>query len=206
MASSSRHGAGAGIGASDREYELAGGSVVATADDVYAGAEMIVKVKEPQVVERARLRAGPGAVHLPASCARPAAMCRPRCRRRDVHRLRNGHAKPAAACRCSRRCLEVAGRMSVQAAAHSLERAHGGCGMLLGGVPGVPPAKIVILGAGVVGSNAAQMAVGTGALVVVIDRQRRCAAPHRPSARCASDDGLLDRDNVERAGAARRSS
>ena len=161
--------AGAGIGAADADYELAGATVVASADEVYASADMIVKVKEPQVIERARLR--PRQVlftylHLaadPAQCKdliASGAIC---IAYETV--TQNGGGLPLLA-----PMSEVAGRMSVQAAAHCLERAHGGCGMLLGGVPGVPPARIVILGAGVVGSNAAQMAVGTGAQVVVIDR------------------------------------
>jgi len=161
--------AGAGIGAADSEYEQAGATIVGGADEVFARAEMIVKVKEPQAVERARLR--PRQVlftylHLapdPQQCkelVESGAVC---IAYETV--TSNGGGLPLLA-----PMSEVAGRMSVQAAAHSLERAHGGRGMLLGGVPGVAPAKVVILGAGVVGSNAAQMAVGTGAQVVVIDR------------------------------------
>jgi alanine dehydrogenase len=161
--------AGAGIGAADAEYEKAGATIVGSADEVFARADMIVKVKEPQAVERARLR--PGQVlftylHLapdPQQCkelVESGAVC---IAYETV--TQNGGGLPLLA-----PMSEVAGRMSIQAAAHSLERAHGGRGMLLGGVPGVAPAKIVILGAGVVGSNAAQMAVGTGAQVVVIDR------------------------------------
>jgi len=161
--------AGAGIGASDAEYEQAGGRILPGAAEVFAAAEMIVKVKEPQGVERARLLPGQllfTYLHLapdPQQCkelVESGAVC---IAYETV--TQNGGGLPLLA-----PMSEVAGRMSVQAAAHSLERAHGGCGMLLGGVPGVPPAKVVILGAGVVGSNAAQMAVGTGAQVVVIDR------------------------------------
>jgi alanine dehydrogenase len=162
-------GAGAGIGAGDGEYEQAGAALVAGPEEVFAQAEMIVKVKEPQAAERARLR--PGQVlftylHLapdPQQCrelVQSGAVC---IAYETV--TQNGGGLPLLA-----PMSEVAGRMAVQAAAHSLERAHGGRGILLGGVPGVGPAKIVILGAGVVGSNAAQMAVGTGAQVVVIDR------------------------------------
>jgi len=161
--------AGAGIGAADADYELAGATIVDSADEVFARAEMIVKVKEPQALERSRLR--PGQVlftylHLapdPQQCkelVESGAFC---IAYETV--TQNAGGLPLLA-----PMSEVAGRMSIQAAAHSLERAHGGRGMLLGGVPGVAPAKIVILGAGVVGSNAAQMAVGTGAQVVVIDR------------------------------------
>jgi len=160
--------AGAGIGASDAEYEQAGGRILPGAAEVFAAAEMIVKVKEPQGVERARLLPGQllfTYLHLapdPQQCkelVESGAVC---IAYETV--TQNGGGLPLLA-----PMSEVAGRMSVQAAAHSLERAHGGRGMLLGGVPGVPPAKVVILGAGVVGSNAAQMAVGTGAQVVVID-------------------------------------
>jgi alanine dehydrogenase len=161
--------AGAGIGAADGEYERAGASIVGGADEVFARAEMIVKVKEPQAVERARLRPGQllfTYLHLapdPLQCkelVETGAIC-------IAYETVTG---PGGGLPLLAPMSEVAGRMSVQAAAHSLERAHGGCGMLLGGVPGVAPAKVVILGAGVVGSNAAQMAVGTGAQVVVIDR------------------------------------
>jgi alanine dehydrogenase len=161
--------AGAGIGATDAEYVQAGAQIVDGADEVFARADMIVKVKEPQALERARLR--PGQVlftylHLapdPQQCKElvdSGAIC---IAYETV--TQHGGGLPLLA-----PMSEVAGRMSIQAAAHSLERAHGGRGMLLGGVPGVAPAKVVILGAGVVGSNAAQMAVGTGAQVVVIDR------------------------------------
>ena len=162
-------GAGAGIGAGDGEYEQAGAALVAGAEEVFAKAEMIVKVKEPQAAERARLR--PGQVlftylHLapdPQQCKELVASGAVCIAYETV--TQNGGGLPLLA-----PMSEVAGRMAVQAAAHSLERAHGGRGMLLGGVPGVGPARIVILGAGVVGSNAAQMAVGSGAQVVVIDR------------------------------------
>lgn len=161
--------AGAGIGAADAEYEQGGASIVSNADEVFGRAGMIVKVKEPQAVERLRLRPGQllfTYLHLapdPQQCKElleSGAVC---IAYETV--TQNGGGLPLLA-----PMSEVAGRMSVQAAAHSLERAHGGRGMLLGGVPGVPPAKVVILGAGVVGSNAAQMAAGTGAQVVVIDR------------------------------------
>lgn len=162
-------GAGAGIGAADAEYRQAGATIAGTADEVFGEAGMIVKVKEPQSAERARLK--PNQVlftylHLapdPQQCeelVESGAIC---IAYETV--TQNGGGLPLLA-----PMSEVAGRMSVQAAAHSLERAHGGRGILLGGVPGVGPAKIVILGAGVVGSNAAQMAVGTGAQVTVIDR------------------------------------
>lgn len=162
-------GAGAGIGADDAQYRQAGAEIVDDAQTVFARAQMIVKVKEPQAQERARLQPGQllfTYLHLapdPQQCKElidSGAVC---IAYETV--TQHGGGLPLLA-----PMSEVAGRMSVQAAAHSLERAHGGRGMLLGGVPGVAPAKVVILGAGVVGSNAAQMAVGTGAHVVVIDR------------------------------------
>jgi alanine dehydrogenase len=161
--------AGAGIGASDADYEKAGAKIAATAADVFAAAEMIVKVKEPQAQERAMLRKDQVLftyLHLapdPDQCTdlvKSGAVC---IAYETV--TQTGGGLPLLA-----PMSEVAGRMAIQAGAHSLERAHGGMGVLLGGVAGVPPAKIVILGAGVVGTNAAQMAVGTGANVVVIDR------------------------------------
>ena len=163
------HNAGSGIGASDAEYEKAGAGIVQGADEVFARADMVVKVKEPQAAERAQLRPGQllfTYLHLapdPQQCKElvdSGAVC---IAYETVTQAGGGLPLLAP-------MSEVAGRMSVQAAAHSLERAHGGRGILLGGVPGVAPAKIVILGAGVVGSNAAQIAVGTGAQVVVIDR------------------------------------
>jgi alanine dehydrogenase len=161
--------AGAGIGAADADYERAGATLVAGADEVFARAEMIVKVKEPQAIERARLREGQilfTYLHL----APDPQQCRELVESGAICIAYETVTSAAGGLPLLAPMSEVAGRMSVQAAAHSLERAHGGSGMLLGGVPGVPPAKVVILGAGVVGSNAAQMAVGTGAQVVVIDR------------------------------------
>ena len=161
--------AGRGIGAADLVYEKAGASIVAGAADVFARAEMIVKVKEPQAAERKMLRSGQilfTYLHLapdPEQCAdliESGAVC---IAYETVTQAGGGLPLLAP-------MSEVAGRMAVQAGAHCLEKEAGGMGILLGGVAGVPPAKIVILGAGVVGSNAAQIAVGSGARVVVIDR------------------------------------
>jgi alanine dehydrogenase len=162
-------GAGHGIGASDAAYAQFGAEVVSSAEAVFAAADMIIKVKEPQARERAMLREGQilfTYLHLapdPDQCAdlvKSNAIC---IAYETVTQAGGGLPLLAP-------MSEVAGRMSIQAGAHCLERAHGGKGILLGGVAGVPPAKIVILGGGVVGSNAAQIAVGTGAQVVVIDR------------------------------------
>jgi alanine dehydrogenase len=169
-------GAGAGIGASDDAYRAAGAQVLPEASAIFAAADMIVKVKEQQAPERALLREGQilfTYLHLapdPQQCAdliRSNAVCIAY----ETVTQRGGGLPLLAP------MSEVAGRMSIQAGAFCLERAHGGAGTLLAGVAGLPSGKIVILGAGVVGSNAAQMAVGTGAQVVVIDRMStRCGA------------------------------
>jgi alanine dehydrogenase len=161
--------AGAGIGVTDAVYEKAGARIAAGPDEVFASTDMIVKVKEPQAVEIRRLR--PGQVlftylHL----APDPEQCRGLVDSGAVCIAYETVTQPGGGLPLLAPMSEVAGRMAVQAGAHSLEKAHGGMGILLGGVAGVPPAKIVILGAGVVGSNAAQIAVGTGAIVVVIDR------------------------------------
>ncbi len=161
--------AGAGIGASDADYQKAGATIAATAADVFARAEMIVKVKEPQAVERAMLRPGQllfTYLHL----APDPDQCKELMQSGAVCIAYETVTQPGGGLPLLAPMSEVAGRMAIQAGAYSLERAHGGMGVLLGGVAGVPPAKIVILGAGVVGTNSAQMAVGTGADVVVIDR------------------------------------
>jgi alanine dehydrogenase len=163
------HDAGAGIGAADADYQKAGATIAATAADVFARADMIVKVKEPQAVERAMLRPGQllfTYLHL----APDPQQCKELMQSGAVCIAYETVTQPGGGLPLLAPMSEVAGRMSIQAGAYSLERAHGGMGVLLGGVAGVPPAKIVILGAGVVGTNAAQMAVGTGAEVVVIDR------------------------------------
>jgi len=163
------HNAGSGIGATDSAYEKAGASMAGTAAEVFARADMIVKVKEPQAAERAMLRRDQilfTYLHLapdPDQCRDLAASGAVCIAYETVTQAGGGLPLLAP-------MSEVAGRMSIQAGAHCLERAHGGMGVLLGGVAGVPPAQIVILGAGVVGTNAAQMAVGTGAQVVVMDR------------------------------------
>jgi alanine dehydrogenase len=192
-----QRGAGAGIGASDDDYQRAGATLADDAAAVFARAEMIVKVKEPQAAERRMLREGQilfTYLHLapdPEQCTdlmNSGAVC---IAYETVTQAQGGLPLLAP-------MSEVAGRMAIQAGAHHLEKAHGGLGVLLGGVPGVPPAKIVILGAGVVGSNAAQIAVGTGAQVVVIDKSldalRRI--DHQLGARVMTV--YSNRDNVER--------
>jgi alanine dehydrogenase len=161
--------AGAGIGASDVDYERAGATLVGGAEEVFGGADMIVKVKEPQAVERRMLREGQVLFTYLHLAPDPD----------QVRDLIAGGAicvayetvtSPSGGLPLLAPMSEVAGRLAIQAGARCLEKSAGGMGMLLGGVPGVSPGRIVILGAGVVGTNAAQMAVGTGAQVVVIDK------------------------------------
>ena len=162
-------GAGAGIGAHDSAYEKAGAKLAANAAEVFSRADMIVKVKEPQAAERAMLRAEQilfTYLHL----APDPEQCRDLVNSGAICVAYETVTQPGGGLPLLAPMSEVAGRMAIQAGAHCLERAHGGMGVLLGGVAGVPPARIVILGAGVVGTNAAQMAVGTGAQVVVMDR------------------------------------
>jgi len=162
-------GAGAGIGASDEAYVAAGAQIVATAAEVFARADMVVKVKEPQAVERAMLREGQilyTYLHLApdpeqtADLVKSGAVCI----------AYETVTDPTGGLPLLKPMSQVAGRMAIQAGATALEKAHGGRGVLLGGVPGVLPAKVAVIGGGVVGFNAAQMAAGLGADVTIIDR------------------------------------
>jgi alanine dehydrogenase len=161
--------AGGGIGASDQDYEAAGAAVLPGAEEVFARAEMVVKVKEPQAAERKRLRRGQVLftyLHLAPDPEQAKDLVESGVTAIAYETITSaGGGLPLLA-----PMSEVAGRMSVQAGARCLEKAQGGMGVLLGGVPGVPPAKVVILGGGVVGYNAARIAVGAGAHVVILDR------------------------------------
>jgi len=162
-------GAGAGIGAADAAYESAGAKIAESAQEVFARAAIIVKVKEPQAAERKLLREEQilfTYLHLAPDPeqAKDLVAAGAVCIAYETVTQAGGGLPLLAP------MSEVAGRMAVQAGAKCLEKEAGGMGILLGGVAGVPPAKIVILGAGVVGSNAAQIAVGSGARIVVIDR------------------------------------
>jgi alanine dehydrogenase len=162
-------GAGAGIGAGDDDYRRAGADIAATADEVFARAEMIVKVKEPQAVERARLREGQVLftyLHL----APDPEQARELVASGAVCIAYETVTQPGGGLPLLAPMSEVAGRMSIQAGAYYLEKPHGGLGVLLGGVPGVDPAKVVVLGGGVVGSHAVDIALGMGADVWVLDR------------------------------------
>jgi alanine dehydrogenase len=162
-------GAGAGIGIADAAYAKAGARVLRSAEAVFDAAELIVKVKEPQPRECRRLREGQVLftyLHLAPDPAQARALIRSRCvaiAYETVTDARGGLPLLAP-------MSEVAGRMSVQAGAHALEKAQGGLGVLVGGVPGVAPAEVLILGGGVVGYNAARVAVGMGARVTVLDK------------------------------------
>ncbi len=162
-------GAGAGIGADDAAYQAAGAEMADSAEEVFAKADMIVKVKEPQPAERAMLRRDQilyTYLHLAPDpeqtkdLVASGAVC---IAYETVTDDEGGLPllKPMS---------QVAGRMSIQAGATALEKSHGGRGILLGGVPGVMPGKVVVIGGGVVGFNAAQMAVGLGADVTILDR------------------------------------
>ena len=162
-------GAGEGIGVADAQYEAAGAKIVPSAADVWANAEMVVKVKEPQAEERKRLR--PGQVlftylHL----APDPEQTRDLVESGSICIAYETVTSPSGGLPLLAPMSEVAGRMSIQAGAYFLEKAHGGLGVLLGGVPGVDPAKVVILGGGVVGTHAAHIALGMGAEVWVLDR------------------------------------
>jgi len=160
--------AGAGIGFSDADYREAGAEIVTSPDEAYARAEMIVKVKEPLKAEYERLR--PGQIlftyfHFAASetltraCMESGAVCIAY----ETVELGDGSLPLLAP------MSEVAGRMAVQEGAKYLEKAMGGRGILLGGVPGVAPARVVILGGGAVGTEAAKIAAGMGARVTIFD-------------------------------------
>ncbi len=161
--------AGAGIGATDDEYRNAGATILEEAAAIFDTADMIVKVKEPQANERKMLREGQilyTYLHLAPDPeqTRDLIASGATCIAYETVTDASGGLpllKPMS---------QVAGRMSVQAGAHCLEKAQGGRGMLLGGVPGVLPAKVAVIGGGVVGFNAAQMAVGLGADVTILDR------------------------------------
>ena len=162
-------GAGAAIGLSDALYQAAGATLVADAQQVFAQADMIVKVKEPQPQECAMLRDGQilyTYLHLAPDPAQTAALIQSGAICIAYETITGpGGGLPLLA-----PMSEVAGRMSVQAGAAHLEKSKGGMGVLLGGVPGVPAAHVAIIGAGVVGTHALQMAVGMGARVTVLDK------------------------------------
>ncbi|MEH6609471.1 MAG: alanine dehydrogenase [Halioglobus sp.] len=160
---------GKSIGFDNEQYQQAGAEIVDLAEDVFARADMIIKVKEPQPAECKMLR--PGQIlftylHLAPDPEQTALLVESGATCVAYETVTSdGRGLPLLA-----PMSEVAGRMSVQAGAHNLEKAQGGNGMLLGGVPGVEPAKVLVIGGGVVGVNAARMAMGMGADVTLLDR------------------------------------
>jgi len=162
-------GAGAGISAPDAAYEAAGAKIIASASEVFARAELVVKVKEPQPSEWVQLRKGQilfTYLHLAPDPEQTEGL------------LKSGVTAVAYETVTDRPgglpllapMSEVAGRLAIEAAGRCLQRHAGGRGVLIGGVPGVPPARIAIIGGGVVGTHAARMAAGLGADVVIFDR------------------------------------
>ncbi|MEQ1956466.1 alanine dehydrogenase [Mesorhizobium sp. CN2-181] len=161
--------AGDGIGASDEAYSAAGASIVRAATEVFETAELIVKVKEPQIGERAHLRAGQVLftyLHLAPDHAQTSDLLASGVTAIAYETVTD----KAGTLPLLKPMSQVAGRMSIQAGAASLEKSRGGRGILLGGVPGVRPASVVVLGGGVVGFHAAENAIGLGADVTILDR------------------------------------
>ena len=162
-------GAGSGIGVTDADYKAVGARIVAKPEDVFAAADMIVKVKEPQLHECRMLR--PSQVvftylHLAADPAQARALVESGATAIAYETVTAADGSLPLLTPMS----EVAGRLSIQAGAFSLQKANGGSGKLLGGVPGVQPANVLVIGGGVSGANAADMAVGLGADVTIVDR------------------------------------
>ena len=165
-------GAGDGIGFDDAHYQAAGAAIAASAEAVFAASELIVKVKEPQLAECKRLRPGQTLftyLHLAADRDQAMALLASGATAIAYETV----TAPDGSLPLLTPMSEVAGRMSIQVGANCLQKANGGFGVLLGGVPGVAPAKVVVLGGGVSGTHAAEMAVGLRADVTVVDRSVR---------------------------------
>jgi alanine dehydrogenase len=163
------HDAGRGIGASDEIYERAGATIAASAEEVFRDSEMIVKVKEPQPSEWPRLREGQilfTYLHLAPDRAQTEGLLRSGCTAIAYETVTDDHGGLPLLAPMS----EVAGRLSIEAAGSALRKPAGGPGILIGGVPGVKPARIVVIGGGIVGTHAARMAAGLGAEVSILDR------------------------------------
>ena len=162
-------GAGEGIGAADSLYKQAGADIAASAEDVFERADMIVKVKEPQLNECAMLREAQilfTYLHLAPDRAQTEALLNSRCTAVAYETVTDDRGGLPLLAPMS----EIAGRLAIEAAGVSLRSPAGGRGLLIGGVPGLAPARIVIIGGGVVGLHAARMAVGLGAEVTILDR------------------------------------
>ena len=162
-------GAGAGIGFDDAHYQTAGATITRNAEDIFSAADLIVKVKEPQITECQQLRKGQTLftyLHLAADREQAQALLVSGATAIAYETV----TAPDGSLPLLTPMSEVAGRMSVQVGANCLQKANGGFGVLLGGVPGVAPAKVVILGGGVSGTHAIEMAVGLRADVTVVER------------------------------------
>ena len=160
--------AGEGSTIHDEEYRAQGAVLLPTADDVFAGADLILKVKEPQAVEASKLRPGQLLFTYLHLAAYPQ-LARGLLTRGIVGIAYETVQMPDHSLPLLAPMSEVAGRMATQAGAYYLEKAHGGRGVLLGGVPGVMPAKVVVIGAGIAGTNSALIAMGMQATVIAID-------------------------------------
>jgi alanine dehydrogenase len=161
--------AGSGVGFSDIDYINVGATIASTATEIYAKSDMIVKVKEPQPLECKMLRPGQllfTYLHLAPDPEQTKALIESGCVAIAYETVTDNNGGLPLLAPMS----EVAGRLSIQAGAHALLKHKGGRGILLGGVPGVKPANVVVIGGGVVGINAARMAVGLGADVTILDR------------------------------------
>lgn len=179
--------AGAGVDFSDDQYIVAGAEIVTTAEEIFARGDMIIKVKEPQPQECRMLREGQilyTYLHLAPDPDQTKLLVESGATCVAYETVTDAEGGLPLLAPMS----EVAGRMSVQAGAHHLEKAQGGRGVLLAGVPGVAPAKVLVIGGGVVGDNAALMAVGMGADVTILDRSisrlRQLDGEYEGRARC----------------------
>ncbi|SFL69315.1 alanine dehydrogenase [Shimia aestuarii] len=162
-------GAGMGAGFTDEDYVSAGAAIIDTAEEIFATADMIVKVKEPQAVERNMLREGQllfTYLHLAPDPEQTKDLLESGCTAIAYETVTDDRGGLPLLAPMS----EVAGRLAPQVGAWTLQKANGGRGVLMGGVPGVAPAKVVVIGGGVVGTHAAKIAAGMGADVTVLDR------------------------------------
>ena len=162
-------GAGAGIMASDGAYRVAGAEIAATASEIFAGCDMIVKVKESQPNEWVQLRRGQllfTYLHLAPDPEQAKGLIASGCTAIAYETVTDDRGTLPLLAPMS----EVAGRLAIEAAGQAMRRSEGGAGILLGGVPGVPAGRVTVIGGGVVGTHAARMAVGLGAEVTIVDR------------------------------------
>jgi len=163
--------AGMGIGAPDEMYQQVGASITSTAGEIFATSDLIVKVKEPQPSEWTQLRSGQilfTYLHLAADLAQAKGLMASGCTAIAYETVTDVNGGLPLLAPMS----EVAGRLSLEAAGTALKKSNGGRGLLLGGVPGVAPARVVVLGGGVVGTHAARMAIGLGAEVTILERSQ----------------------------------